>query len=576
MRFDFFCVFRSKVATHESLYIVSILLFGVALVLPSLLPFHSKPVPRIFIDGLAVLFFFLAASVHPPKFSGAFVCDKTVVFSLILLLVSLVLRFDSGFGSSVYVFYVIFFGVAYFFGAAGSGGFGWVVAAFLVLSGLLQAVIVLCQSFGFDANGWFLPMASGRAVGNVGNPNVLADGLLFGLAALAHPSMKRFGRWFFWGAAALLGVAVSATGSRFVWLSLASFVVVAVFASRRHDGRSFFRVFSIVAVVVACQLALTSLHLSGGWQGSTVFARERPQEAANGKLYMADISYEAIKQKPLLGYGVGSFWTVSADALQDRPAQDFPMLIENAHNFFLQLAVEFGLLVVLPISLCVLLWWWRRLSTLRDGDVWALCCVGSVSVHSLIEYPLWFATVLLPVALCMGVLDGRKSDSLVLGRVQSQVFRVVCVVGFFVCVVTALDWLHVSLAYKQVRASGELTARVMSLSAKDELSRVSKFSLLAPEAHALAIESSSLYSDEAFSNEALVLCESGWKKYPTWFQLKACAEQFARSGRESDLREVANVLCKGFKYQDEFLRNWVRDFDLSASTGLRLGGHACF
>jgi O-antigen ligase len=120
---------------------------------------------------------------------------------------------------------------------------------------------------------------------------------------------------------------------------------------------------------------------------------------------------DLIRMHPWTGVGWGQFnlaWTFTE--FPSRPISFF----DHTHNIVLQLAVELGIpMALLLISLCGLgLWpvvstWWRKqdqVSSEAQGvKAMAATVLATAALHSLLEYPLWYAYFLLPVAFIWGL-----------------------------------------------------------------------------------------------------------------------------------------------------------------------------
>ena len=109
--------------------------------------------------------------------------------------------------------------------------------------------------------------------------------------------------------------------------------------------------------------------------------------------------------------GWGQFnlaWTFSEFA--GRPVAFF----DHTHNIVLQWAVELGIpMAVLLVTLCgigvwpvVSTWWRKQDQVATDGQglqAMAATVLATAALHSLLEYPLWYAYFLLPVAFVWGL-----------------------------------------------------------------------------------------------------------------------------------------------------------------------------
>lgn len=99
-----------------------------------------------------------------------------------------------------------------------------------------------------------------------------------------------------------------------------------------------------------------------------------------------------LQERPLTGQGAGSFEAV----FPKYPGDDIRLHFDHAHNDFLQFAIEFGLLGLLPLATFVLLalWQalrelWRRQSTYRSGvGFGAAMGLMALLVHSSTDFNL--------------------------------------------------------------------------------------------------------------------------------------------------------------------------------------------
>lgn len=290
-----------------------------------------------------------------------------------------------------------------------------------VLLGVLSSAVALVQVF---APGWSdgvlvaRTTLSGRAVGNVRQPNHLATTLLWAAAALPWFATARTGAQP--GLAARTATARSLMGVGLFFLLIAA---IALTASRT----------GLVGVVVLALWGLLDRHLPARWRvllvlgpalyvlawlGLLAWSQQsaRPFGGA-ARLAEVDVSgsryaiwrdtWALVASHPWLGLGVGEFnlaWSITPSP--ERPVAFF----DHSHNLPLQLAVELGLPLGLVVTL--LLGWavWRAArgawARPAHADAWAAgalqLIVLSMAVHSMLEYPLWYAHLLLPTAFALG------------------------------------------------------------------------------------------------------------------------------------------------------------------------------
>lgn len=298
------------------------------------------------------------------------------------------------------------------------------VCAATLVAGVISVGLALVQVFAPDwADGDWIARSStpGRAGGNLRQPNHLSSLLLWAMVALlwlhetvaerrAAPQLKLArGLTVVLLALLIFGdvLTVSRTGTVCIVL-LALWGVVDKRLSR----------FSRVL------LWLAPLFYVLCWLGMNEWAQAGAQSFAGGtQLQRSDLSssrfgiwantWELIKQNPWFGVGWGEFnFAWSLTPFPGRPVAFF----DHTHNLPLQLLVELGI----PHGTLVLglLAWslWKAFVACRTASAAdaltvraAFIMVLMMVVHSMLEYPLWYAYFLLPTAFAMGVCLGHVS-----------------------------------------------------------------------------------------------------------------------------------------------------------------------
>ena len=262
-----------------------------------------------------------------------------------------------------------------------------------------------------------------RASGNLRQPNQLATLTIWGMLAATY--LLRRTPWL-WAVASLpLLLTLFATGSRVGVLSLALIVGVALVRARR--ARSWQRKAWLAAGVTVLVLA---------WFAASAFTRDTADSALSQRLELwRDVS-TIIEQAPWFGVGWGQL--NFAWSLTPLPARA-PDVFDHAHSLPLHLAAELGLPMALGVLalLGLTLWFSRRALRTRAGATVQLM-LATVLLHSLFEYPLWFAYFLLPSALLLawlvvaGTSSTNSGDALPSIRVLpigTSVVAVTCIVA---------------------------------------------------------------------------------------------------------------------------------------------------
>lgn len=134
--------------------------------------------------------------------------------------------------------------------------------------------------------------------------------------------------------------------------------------------------------------------------GMGLWTRFDAEQSTAGDLRFEFIqtTWEGIKQNWLLGVGYGNF--EQAYQIYERPDRIFTYFVNHAHNEYVQLMFEGGIIaVVLIVAYIVLLH--AQLWQARDDGVrkMAYLAVIFLLVHSLVDYPLRTFALLMPFAL---------------------------------------------------------------------------------------------------------------------------------------------------------------------------------
>jgi O-antigen ligase len=283
----------------------------------------------------------------------------------------------------------------------------------LVAVGVLSALVAVIQVYiPKFADGVAIAQSGlpGRAVGNLRQPNHLASLLIWSVIALVPlVQWRRIPGWLGALVGVLLMVGVVLSGSRTGLYGGVLVLVIWGLADNRL-GRA-----------TRALLVATALFPLGvlGWQWMTTHLSFMPHAVgAATRLSEGDSSHfaiwrnavEMIRQQPWLGVGWGEFnfaWTLTP--FPDRPVAFF----DHTHDLPLQLIVELGLpLAALVLGLLVWAMWqglvraWSVGGAEGHGARAAWMMILMIAIHSLDEYPLWYAYFLLPAAWAWGFTLG--------------------------------------------------------------------------------------------------------------------------------------------------------------------------
>jgi len=307
------------------------------------------------------------------------------------------------------------------------------VALAWLLAACLSAVLGLLQYFDISRGWapWVNQPGLGQAFGNLRQRNQFATLCSIGLAALGwwwaqqprdqlQPQRRvRLGRDL--GACAmatLMVAAIAASGSRTGLLQLAVLAVLGWCWARKAQNPPLLtrRSGLLVLLLLAYLMAAVVLPRMAGLDQGPLDRWSESSAQCNSRLNLWRNVLYLIAQKPLWGWGWGDLGYAHFITLYDAPwaGLRFCELLDNAHNLPLHLAVELGVPVALLLCIAVLVWIWRRRPWQEQHTdrklAWAVLAV--IGVHSLLEYPLWYAQFQVAALLCLWVLYAFPSTTI--------------------------------------------------------------------------------------------------------------------------------------------------------------------
>jgi hypothetical protein len=290
--------------------------------------------------------------------------------------------------------------------------------------------------------GWVAAQSKAQAMSR--NSWVLAFVLLNVMAAGVACSVSRTGamQWVLvgvlmvaWGW--LIAKRVAGFGNGLMWLALIAPVSVAVWS------------------VLMPWLALQT---TGEWGASMILrvtGQAQDYAACGGRRVLWANVMALIAQHPWLGWGWGE--TDYAHFMTGYSSLRFCDLLDNAHDFPLHLALEFGVPFALAVVAVSAMWVLRR-APWKEQDPWrvmAWCLLIVLSLHSLLEYPLWYGPFQMTLGLAIGLLwaavpsVGTQANKEI-ARVEAQEGPMLVAAMLFIgCLYAAWDFNRVGQIYRQ-------------------------------------------------------------------------------------------------------------------------------
>lgn len=222
-------------------------------------------------------------------------------------------------------------------------------------------------------------------------------------------------------------------------------------AFKTHDEQPVSKWFLAVMVLGYVAFVL-SLPLLGHFLG---FASGSVAEHIGGRserMVLMQQAWHMATQHPWLGVGWFGFGPE-----QVRIAADFgsTTYAEHSHNLILNLAAELGFPAT--ILICSGLAWWAIQCFFIKAVTVPIRFAGlffvAVFVHSMVEFPLWYAFVLIPIGILMGMVHQLRwpSEGVLLGRPAKNVIAVILGGAFLFMALITWDYQRVTTGFRVLR-----------------------------------------------------------------------------------------------------------------------------
>lgn len=304
-----------------------------------------------------------------------------------------------------------------------------VLAVFLLVGAELNTLAGILQHYRWDTflNPFVTVKTSSAVYGNTAQPNHYANYLALGLISLGLLYVRQSLR--IWQATLLalpvLFVMVL-SGSRSSWLYLLFAAGLAFLWQRRDKSLRPLLYFSLLLVLgFGLMHFVVQIHWLQGTTGSVTATERLLGDNASGRVRVHLLREAALifARFPLLGAGFGQFAFQHLQLAAELRNPAISGLYNNAHNLVMQIAAEAGLAGVAVLLGTLGLWFWQ--SVVRGVQFtlyhwWGYAILGVLGIHSLLEYPLWYAYFIGVAAIMLGMFDTttHRLELRVAGRVS--------------------------------------------------------------------------------------------------------------------------------------------------------------
>ena len=344
----------------------------------------------------------------------------------------------------------------------------WLVAG-LLTAAVISAVLGVLQYLGLarELSPWVNQPLKGDAFANLRQRNQFASLTSLGLVALlgwvaarAKTQHMTRGCWVWAGVlmnvlAAGVACSVSRTGA-VQWALVSVLMAAWGWLSAKRDagvGKGLVWLALAASVLVAAWSVLMpwlALQTTGEWGASMILrvtGQAQDYAVCGGRRVLWRNVWALMAQHPWLGWGWGE--TDYAHFMTGYNTLRFCDMLDNAHDFPLHLALEFGAPFALAVMTLVGVWVLRR-TPWREQHAWrvmAWCWLVVLGLHSLLEYPLWYGPFQMTLGLAVGLLWAGPDAP---AREEAQEGPMLVAALLFIgCLYAAWDFNRVGQIYRQ-------------------------------------------------------------------------------------------------------------------------------
>jgi O-antigen ligase len=292
---------------------------------------------------------------------------------------------------------------------------------FLVLGGIANIIFVALQvALNSGVNITFI--SKYPSYGTLAQPNNTADYIGLSLASLMYLYAKAQIKIKPFALGLVLFITLLAfTGSRTTWLYLGALTFLAIAlqikAIKQQNGSPQIRNLLRTSLLLLPLFMLIQWLLHNTLPDDLIsLPAEEVMEGLNDKTGSARLqiwydSWRIAIQSPWLGIGVGQTRWQSFLLLDTPTTNAYKHAFEHAHNVFLHLFTEMGILAPLIALVAVVAWvrgfQWRALNL---ETWWLIALLAIIGIHSQLEYPLWYAFFLGVAAFLLGAGDEKLTS----------------------------------------------------------------------------------------------------------------------------------------------------------------------
>lgn len=290
-----------------------------------------------------------------------------------------------------------------------------------LLAGLISVGLASLQLVGEEAmlRPFVMPMPHDVAIrpyANTGQPNQLALLFCFALASVWWLyQIDKLRSSIAVGMALLLLWGLTLTQSRIGWIIIPLFALFAWFW-RGNAGFKKIPTLLMVTLVIGYFCGVIVLpSLTSLLGATTASAAEHVSADGSVRLVFLQQALDISLSHPWFGAGWYEFGPQQVQSGADFAPSSY---VQHAHNIIMNFAAELGWPVTIAVFAALGYWFYRcclrfdQQKTISREVGFAMLFLIAVLVHSLVEFPLWYAYVLIPMAFLQGMVHQEQMGAM--------------------------------------------------------------------------------------------------------------------------------------------------------------------
>ena len=338
----------------------------------------------------------------------------------------------------------------------------WVLASWLIAA-LISSAFALLQRFdlAYYMAPWVNQSPVGAAFANLRQPNHFASLTGIGLVALfglvtGFQKISKPHKWVAWSSLVLLSAGFACSSSRtgaMQWIVI-NVLVLEMAWKHRNNYQSLLISLALSGPILVILWSFTfpwiALHFNDV-TGTSVLLRfsDTNYSDCGGRLVLWSNVLQMMSERPWQGWGLGE--GDFAFFITNYRGERFCDLLDNAHNFPLQVALEFG--IPFAIAFCAYTGLWilkcGAVHSQRNEKRIALGLILVIGIHSMLEYPLWYGPFQITLGLAIGLMAAGGANDPIRNITKIQTSAILLSVSFFLgCLYVAWDYNQVAQIYK--------------------------------------------------------------------------------------------------------------------------------